>query len=156
AEIITARGPRVVLAVHADAQPAKADPKTPALPRVRLEYTLEDGQPGLLVRSTFTNPHREAITVPLEDDLRMDDVEARSKQGPTALCWVHDRHFEQAYGLVAEKHALWSRSDLRTSLIQYLHPKTEEASVTLKPGESYELVRRLVPGRHLLAVKGEA
>jgi hypothetical protein len=154
AEIVTGKGPRVVLAVHADARPAK-DAKTPALPRVRLEYTLEDGQPFLLVRSVFTNPHQEEITVPLEDDLRVDDVEARSKSGPTALFWVHDRHFEQAYGLFADGHGLWTRSDLRTSVIQYLHPKTEEASVTLKPGASYELVRRLIPGRHLLGVKGE-
>src|SRR5205085_2125158 len=50
AEIVQAKGPKVVLACTAPAQPAKDDPRTDAQPEVRVEYELEDKQSFLLVR----------------------------------------------------------------------------------------------------------
>ncbi len=156
AEIKQKDGKKVVLVCTAPAQPAKAEPKTDAQPEVRLEYELEDGQPYLLVRSIFKNTAEQPLEFALEDDLRADDFDKKVKTGPTDFFWVHDHYFEQAYGLLVEKHALKTRSDKRNSVIQYLPEKSETPTVKLGPGQSYELVRRLIPGPHLLAIKGEA
>jgi hypothetical protein len=156
AEIKQAGGKKVVLVCTAPAQEAKAEPKTDAQPEVRLEYQLEDGQPFLLIRSVFKNTFEQSLEFALEDDLRADDFDHKVKPGPADLFWVHDHYFEQAYGLLADKHSLKTRSDKKTSVIQYLPDKSETPTVRLAPGQTYELVRRLIPGPHLLAVKGEA
>lgn len=147
---------KVVLILSAPAQAAKAEPKTDPQPEVQLEYVLEDGQNFLLVRSIFKNTFNQPLEVALEDDLRADTTFDKSKAGPTDLFWVHDRYFDQAYGLTADKHTLRSRSDIKYSVIQYLPEKSEVPSIRLMPGETHELVRRLIPGSHLLEVKGEA
>src|SRR5262245_13732240 len=156
AEVVQAKGKKVVLVCTAPAQQAKTEPKADAQPEVRLEYELEDGQPFLLVRSTFKNTFDQPLEVALEDDLRADAFDQKVKAGPTDLFWVHDHYFEQAYGLLADGHALVTRSDKNNSVIQYLPEKSDAPKVRLEPGQSYELVRRLIPGANLLAVKGEA
>ena len=156
AAIMQGKGKKVVLFCVADAQPANKEAKTPAQPEVLLSYELEDGQPFLVVRSTYKNPFDQPIDVILEDDLRADNFDRKVKAGPTDLFWVHDQHFEQAYGLLAQRHGIRSRSDVRNSVIQYIPEKANEPVVRLRTGQTYELVRRLIPGPHLLAVKGEA
>src|SRR5262249_46829436 len=156
AEIVQAKGNKVVLVCTAPAQPAKIEPKTDPQPEVRLEYELEDGQPFLLVRSVFKNTFDQPLEVTLSDDLRADGFDQKVKAGPTDLFWVHDHYFQQAYALLAEKHSLRSRSDKNNSVIEYLPEKSEDSTIRLMPGQTYELVRRLIPGPHLLAVKGEA
>ena len=49
----------------------------------RVLASFANGQPFLLVRTTYTNTFDKAITVALEDDLRMDNVPDRSKKGIT-------------------------------------------------------------------------
>src|SRR5262245_14231472 len=156
AEVVQAKGKKVVLVCTAPAQQAKTEPKADAQPEVRLEYELEDGQPFLLVRSVFKNTFDTPLEFALEDDLRADDFDQKVKAGPTNLFWVHDHYFQQAYGILPEKHALRSRSDKRTSVIQYVPEKSEAATVKLLPGQTYELVRRLIPGPSILTVNGEA
>jgi hypothetical protein len=58
--------------------------------------------------------------------------------------------------VLPDGHGLRTRSDIKTSHIEFLPAKSDKAEVTLAPGQSYTLVRRLFPGPHLLAVKGEA
>lgn len=154
ASILQAKGPKVVLKCEAPAQPANAEKKTPARPAVQVYYELHDGLAFLLVRSVFTNTFQQPLTVSLEDDLRLDDVETRSPGGASDLFWSHDKHFEQAYALLPDAHRLHTRSTLRESVVQYLVGDGKN-EIELKPGESYTLVRRLFPGPHLLAVKGE-
>lgn len=156
AEIVQATGPKVVLVLTAPARPADPKEKTPARPEVRLTYQLEDGQPYLLVTSRFTNTLPDPIDLELSDDLRADNFDKKVKAGPTELFWVHDHFFEQAYGLWADDHALRSRSDQRNSVLEYVPDKAEASTIRLAPGKSHELVRRLVVGPHLLAVKGVA
>lgn len=150
AKIVQGKGKTVVLHVEAAAQD-----KEERLPAVRVEYELTDGQPFLLVRTIFHNTLEQPLTVPLEDELRMDKVETRSRSGATDLFWVHDRHFEQAYGLMVADHDLITRSTVSQSVLQYTDPASDKASITLAPGQKYTLVRRLFPGRHLLQVRGE-
>ncbi|HXG11276.1 MAG TPA: CehA/McbA family metallohydrolase [Gemmataceae bacterium] len=154
AEIVQAKGSKVIL--HCRAPARSAAPGQPAQPEVRLEYELEDGQPYLLIRSVFTNPFDQPLEFVLEDDLRADNFDQKVLAGPTDLFWVHDHYFRQAYGLLADGHTLRSRSDPRNSVIQYYPGQSESNRVRLEPGRTYELVRRLIPGASLLAVKGHA
>jgi hypothetical protein len=156
AEILQAKGKKVVVALTAPARPADDKTKTAPQPEVRLHYELEDGQSFLIVRSVFRNTFNRPLEVALEDDLRADNFDNKVKAGPTDLFWVHDHYFEQAYGLVADKHLMRSRSDIKNSVIEYIPEKTEAARVVLAPGQTHELVRRLTAGADLLAVKGEA
>jgi hypothetical protein len=148
AQILQSSGKKVILVCTAPAGPGR--------PEVRLEYELEDGQPALRVRSLFKNPFDKPLEVILEDDLRADSFDAKVKAGETDLFWVHDRYFEQAYGLLADDHRLSSRSDLYNSVIQYWPGKAVSPTIRLLPGQTHELVRQLIPGPHLLAVKGMA
>ena len=148
AEVVRAKGKSVALAVTAPARPGQ--------PEARVEYELEDGQPFLLVRTVFKNTSDSPLDVPLTDDLRADGFDHKARSGANDLFWVHDEHFEQAYGLIAEGHGLRSRSDVRNSVIEYVPEKADVASVRLAPGRTHTLVRRLIPGPHLPAVKGEA
>src|SRR5437867_2044430 len=75
AEILQPKGSKVKLVCMAPARPAREEPRTsdpkvrdkiPAQAEVRLEYELEDGQPFLLVRSTFKNPFDQPLDVALE------------------------------------------------------------------------------------------
>ncbi len=156
AEVVQASGAKVVLVLTAPAQAAEKKAGTSEQPEVRLTYELADGQPFLLVRSLFRNTFDHPLDVELADDLRADNFDLKVKAGPTDFFWVHDPFFEQAYGLLAEGHALRSRSDVRNSVIEYTPEKAETHTVRLPPGGTHELVRRLIPGPHLLAVKGEA
>jgi hypothetical protein len=170
AEIVESKGRKVILALIAPAQEAKpavperrlvpiqaAQPAVSRQPEVRLTYELEDGQPYLLVRSVFKNTWEEPLEFLPEDDLRADNFDSKARNGPHELFWVHDRYFEQAYGVVAEKHRIKSTSDAtRLSRLEYLPGQTESAKITLKPGATHELVRRLIPAPNLLALKGLA
>lgn len=156
AEITQGKGKKVVLRCLAPAQPAKPETKAEAQPEVTLNYELEDGQPYLLVRSAFKNTFDQPLDVLLEDDLRADGFDQKVKTGPTDLFWVHDHFFEQAYGLIADGHAIRSRSDPRNSVLLYHPGQSEAPRILLKPGQTHELVRRLIPGSNLLAVKGIA
>ncbi len=167
AELIQAKGKKVVLVLTAPAAEAKpavpeskvvpfqlAQPAVPRQPEVQLTYELEDGQPCLIVRTLFKNTWEEPLEVALEDDLRADNFDSKSKNGVHELFWVHERYFEQAYGVVVEKHQLKSTSDAsRLSRLEYLPGNAESSKITLKPGETHELVRRLIPGKHLLEVR---
>ncbi len=159
AEIVTGKGKKVVLAVLAPAQagkPAKGEqPAVPAQPEVRVTYELEDGQPYLVVRSVFKNALAEPLEFALEDDLRADNFDAKARNAVHDLFWVQDRYFGQAYAVVADGYQIKSQSDAtRLSKLDYLPKGKESSKITLKPGDTHELVRWLIPGPDLLSVKG--
>jgi hypothetical protein len=176
------RGVHLTLtALAQEARPAKAalgsQPAEPAVPRqpaVTLRYELEADSPALLVKSVFKNTWSEPLEVALEDDLRADNFDAKAKNGihevdrasPNRLSevfWVQDRYFKQAYGVLARGHVIKSQSDAtRLSKLEYLpgengpnSPRPRVNPVMLKPGETYELVRELVPAPDVLSIKGE-
>lgn len=156
ARIVQARGKSVKLVLTAPASPGNEKDKVPARPAVSVEYELQDGSPFLIVRSRFTNTGKQPLEVDLEDDVRADGFDKKVKAGETDLFYVHDHFFEQAYGLTVEKHAMRTRSDARNSVLSYAPGREGPARVTLEPGASHELERRLFAGADLLAVKGEA
>ena len=123
-------------------------------PDVQVAYTLEDGWPYLLITTTFTNRSDRPLDVDLVDSARADRSFERSPDGPTNLYWVYDRHFGQAYGLMAEAHQVAATAG-RSAMLRYQNA-AGQAVATLAPGASYQLVRKVIPGAHLLQVQALA
>lgn len=127
-------------------------------PAVEVTYRLEAGAPYLTVTTRYTNAGDNPLTVPLEDDLRADGGKedmVKSPNGVADLFWIHDRYWGQAYGLTAEGRPIQSQSNSRTTVLKYRRPNGED-EITLEPGQSFELVRRIFPGTNLLDVRAVA
>jgi hypothetical protein len=127
-------------------------------PEVTVVYELKQGQPFLTVASTFTNRGTKPLNVALEDDFRADggkEEMSRSPNGTADRFWLYDRYWGQAYGLDAEGYKLQLTSDARITTIKYENA-AGESSVTLAPGDSFALKRRLYPGNTIFDVQAVA
>lgn len=118
-------------------------------PRGTLRYTLGDGKDWLLVETTYTNEADKPLPLPA-DQFRADNSFQKTANGDAPLFWVYDKWWGQAYGMVCEGHALACTSDARTSTVEFR--PADGQPVSLMPGQSYSLVRRVIPGAHLLEV----
>jgi hypothetical protein len=123
-------------------------------PDIEVVYTLQDGWPYVLVTTGFANRGDEAVDADLLDSLRADRTFEYSPEAPQDLFWAYDRHFGQAYGIVAEGHQVRS-SNARAILLSYAKPEGKVA-VRLGPGESYRLARRVIPGSDRFQVRSIA
>ena len=124
-------------------------------PTVEVTYALKADSKRLSITSRFLNETDSPINVPLFDDLRVDsrneDI-AKSPNGTTDLFWIHDRFWEQAYGIELAGGSIATNSNSRTSQLHY-EIGSNSKSVRLAPGESYELVRNVFPGTDLPHVR---
>lgn len=117
-------------------------------PEVTVTYELAQTHPYITVKSTYVNRGTKALTIALEDDLRADGQKedmVRTPNGTADRFWLYDRYWGQAYGLDAEGYKLQLTSDAKVTTIKYENA-AGETSVTLAPGDSFELKRRLYPG----------
>lgn len=127
-------------------------------PTVATTYSLGAQDAFLTVKSTYTNSTAKPLEVSLEDDFRADGQKedmVRSPNGTADRFWLHDRYWGQAYGLDAPEHKLRLNSDARITKIAYENA-AGQATVTLAPGKSYSLTRRVYPGRNSVDVQGVA
>ncbi len=135
---------------------------TGQLPRVELSYHLEEGSNSLAVKTRYLNQTLSELQVNLTDSLRMDDsadglAVDKSPRGHTRLFWTYDKWFGQTYGVLAEANELEVETGPRRSSASRLaYLVAGESQIMLPAGESYELVRRIIPGIGLLRVKAEA
>ncbi len=120
-------------------------------PDVEVAYILEDGWPYVLVTSTFSNRGNAAVDIDLVDSIRADHSFESSREGPTDLFWAFDRHFGQAYGVVAEGHDILG-ANARRLMLRY-RDRNGKVNVVLAPGETYRLARRVIPGANLFDVR---
>jgi hypothetical protein len=120
----------------------------------RVRYTLEDGWDWVLVETTYENHGDQPLEVVLVDEMRADTSFDKAPDGNAPLFWVYDKWFGQAYGLSVEGRTLQSKSDARNSTIHYLRDDTTR--VTLKPGESHTLARRLFAAANSLELRAIA
>ncbi len=120
-------------------------------PDVEVSYTLADGWPYLVVTTRFSNRGRTPIDADLLDSMRADGPFESSPEDPADLFWVYDRHFGQAYGLVAEGHQILG-AKARRMLLRYRDTQGK-VTVRLAPGETYQLSRKIFPGAHLFDVR---
>ena len=128
-------------------------------PEAVVLYELSPQDRYLTVTTTFTNRGKQTQIVTLEDDLRVDgskeDIWFAPPNGTVDRLWVDDRFWGQAYGLDAEGYKLQLTSDQRVSAIRY--EGTDGATkITLEPGNSFQLKRRIYPGRSLVDVNAVA
>ena len=122
----------------------KAD-ATEQLPEVTVVYRLKKGESFVTVTSTFVNRGSTSLTVPLEDDFRADggkEEMVRSPNATTDRFWLYDRYWGQAYGLDAAGLKMQLNSDARVTAIKY-ETEAGQTQVTLEPGKSFELTRRI-------------
>ena len=123
-------------------------------PDVEVTYTLEDGWPYVLVTTTFSNRGDRAVDADLVDAIRADRTFEFSPEAPAGLFWAYDKHFGQAYGVVADRHEIMS-ANARWLLLRY-RDRDGKVAVRLSPGETYRLSRRIVPGSNLFDVRRAA
>ncbi len=72
-------------------------------PDVEVSYSLENGRPFVEVTTTFANRGTAPVDCELLDSIRADRTFEHGPERPAALFWVYDKHFGQAYGVVADK-----------------------------------------------------
>ena len=127
-------------------------------PTVVLTYSLGVDARHLNVVSRYINESATEMTVPLEDDLRIDsrneDI-VKAPNGTAELYWVHDRHWKQAYGFSAAGLQISSNSNSRSSTLRYQSEQVNR-KVTLKPGQVFELRRKIFPAVNLPGVRAIA
>jgi hypothetical protein len=120
-------------------------------PDVEVSYALEDGWPYVLVTSAFSNRGDTPIDADLLDSIRADRSFESSPEAPTGLFWAYDKHFGQAYGVVADAHDILG-ANARALLLRY-RDRNGKVAVRLAPGETYRLTRRIIPGANLFDVR---
>ncbi len=123
-------------------------------PEAVVAYELSPSDRFLTVTTTFTNRSAQAQTVSLEDDLRVDggkEEMVRTPNGTVDRFWLDDRYWGQGYGLDADGYQLQLTSDSRVTQIKYV-TGDGNTTVTLPPGQSYQLKRRFYPGANLVDV----
>ncbi|WP_165229739.1 CehA/McbA family metallohydrolase [Aquisphaera insulae] len=123
-------------------------------PDVEVSYTLEDGWPYVLVRTTYANRGAGPVDVSLVDSIRADHSFESSPEAPADLFWTYDRHFGQAYGVAPRDH-LVKGVNARAILLRYQNGEGKVA-VRLDPGARYTLERRLIPGGDTFQVRSLA
>jgi hypothetical protein len=126
------------------------------IPSLVVAYRLADGEPWLVVTSTFSNDGNEPIEVDLADHLAAERTFERGTDAETNVAWWYDKWFGQAYGVVAEQRQVVQGTHDRKKGMTVQYVSNDESTVRIAPGEQYELVRRIFPGRNLIDVRAVA
>jgi hypothetical protein len=122
-------------------------------PGMTIRYTLEDDAPYLEVETVYGNRSKQPVSVDLSDSIRADRTFTFGFDPASQCFWADDEWFRQAYGIVAPGYEI-KGSGGRGSLVQLIKDGTNK--LTLPPGGSETIARRIFPGRSLLAVRGQA
>lgn len=123
-------------------------------PAAEVRYTLADGWDWVQIETVYTNGGEKPLDIALVDEMRADASFDKSPAGRAPLFWAYDKWWNQAYGLVADGLEFEPKSDARNTAIQLLDG--DKTSVTLAPGESKRIVRRLFPASTQLEVRAIA
>jgi len=119
-----------------------------------LTYELEDGADFILVRSVLKNASEVPWELTLEDSLRADNYDQKQKEAETDFFCVQDVYWRAAYGVAAEGHRVFFKGGDKPYKLLYIPAGAQSPKIVLKPGESYELVRRIFPAAHTAAARG--
>ncbi len=134
------------LHLRADAEPEK--------PQVDVHYRLQDGDESLLIETRFTNPHAEPIEFEAQDSMRADRF-SFDFDAATGLLWALDEWWRKAYGVTSPDHTIVPMPDTMSRGRPFLTYANEDGSkVTLAPGDTHVVSRRLTPAASLLQLKG--
>lgn len=120
-------------------------------PDIEVAYSLQDGWPFVLVTTTFANHRSAPVDAELVDAIRADRTFEQSPADPASLFWVYDKHFGQAYGVIADLHDILG-ANARQLQLRYRNA-SGKVSIRLAPGETYRLARRLIPAPNVFDVQ---
>ena len=123
---------------------------TATTPEYVVTYSLNPGDRFLTVESVWTNTTSETLPLTLSDDMRADagrEDMLKSSNGVHDLFWVHDVFWQQAWGIRSPGHRIRANSNSRESVLDYV--PTDGESRSLKPGETFRLIRHVIPARDL-------
>lgn len=130
---------------------------TDGKPEVSVEYRLRDGDPYVHIRSTFTNRSSLPLNVELVDAMRADRSFQFGVDKELNLFWAYDHWWGQAYGVIPEGHTIQvDQESLQRGRPVLYYLKDQAKQVTIQPGETYVLERKLFPAASLLELKGIA
>lgn len=121
---------------------------------VTTRYSLSNDQDWLVAETTLKNPKEQAITQEISDLIRADKTFEFGNDAATGLFWASDDFFKQAYGVLIDGRKLALTGSRRTTL--QLSDSNKSDKVTVKPGESYTIARKIFPGSSLLEVRSIA
>lgn len=128
----------------------KGDPVA-GLPAASVRYSLRDGDPYLLVETTFANSGDVPVEIELSDTIRAD----RTFQFGTALddrlFWADDEFFRQCYGVSTDEYRL-THSGGRGVVVQF--HKGESNKVQIPPRGQWTWSRKLFPAANRLQALG--
>ncbi len=128
-------------------------PGTEELPEMHVTWSLGAGETWLTLSTTWVNTTTKDVELTLSDDLRADagkeDMQ-KSDDGSHEYFYFHDIYWKQAYAIEAPGFQIVSKSNARESILTYT--PDDKSAVVLKPGEKYEMKRRLFVQQDLPAV----
>ncbi len=142
------------LQVLPDGRVTATAPGTATRPEYRTTYTPDADHPAVLITSTWTNTGDRNLSLQPQDDLRVDggkEDQDRSSPGTADFFFVHDIHWQQAYGILADGCRIRISGNDRESVLNWI-PR-DGSEITLAPGESWSLTRRIIVGRDLPEVR---
>ena len=123
-------------------------------PACSVRYSFLDDLPVIQVVTTWMNTTDQSITLPLEDDIRADGGKEdmiKSPNGRHDLFFIHDIHWQQAYGVIAPGFSIRSNSNSRESVLSY--EREGAADLSLGLGEEFTFSRSIIVGQDLPDVR---
>ena len=122
-------------------------------PQLTVRYVLAEGSPYLVVETIFRNSADQAVSDELSDAIRADRTFTFQFDPQTHCFFADDEWFRQAYGIVADGYEIKGTGQ-RGTLLQLVKDGTNK--LTLQPGASHTVTRKIFPASSLLAAKGTA
>ena len=120
----------------------------------QLSYELVDGISAVLIRSQFTNSGSKSAQLTLLDSIRADRTFEYGIDEELNLIWWYDKWFGQAYGVYSESHRVKDNQASRRRFAQITYEPATNVPQQVAAGETYELVRYLIPAASLTELKG--
>lgn len=138
-------GRTVTLEVDAD--------QTEGKPHLTVRYVLTDGSPHLVVETIYRNSTAGAVSDDLSDAIRADRTFTFQFDAATHCFFADDEWFRQAYGVAIDGYEIKGTGQ-RGTLLQLVKDGTNK--LTLQPGASQTITRKLFTASSLLAARGTA
>ncbi len=123
-------------------------------PEYVTRYQMAQGLPVINVTSTWRNTTAGELVIQPEDDLRIDggnEDMVRTLPGVEDMFWIHDIHWQQAYGIRAEGFELNIDGNDRETVLQYR--PLNSAAATVKPGDNWTFTRQIIVAKDLPEVR---